>query len=87
MDIIAIISLSLITLINGYWTWQSRKIQNDRDVIKSLQLQLSLKEEAIQQMINAKNELKRQYEHQISKNKHLEGELMTYKKFNKHLKT
>ena len=48
MEALTVISLISITVINGYWTWQSRKIQNDRDVIKSLQIQLSLKEDAVQ---------------------------------------
>lgn len=83
MDI-GILSLVLLTVINGYWTWQGKKVQNDRDVIKALQLQLTLKETAVQEMLEKKNMMKHQYEHQLALNKKLEGEIATYKKFHKH---
>lgn len=73
-----------MAIVNVYWTWQTRKIQNDRDVIKVLQLQISLKDEALKEMKEKKNELKAQYGHQLVINKKLEGELKTYKRFNNH---
>ena len=87
MEALTVISLISITVINGYWTWQSRKIQNDRDVIKSLQIQLSLKEDAVQEMLRKKNEVKKQYEHQVALTKRLEGKIETYEKFHTHPQT
>jgi hypothetical protein len=83
-ELVGLLSLGVITVINGYWTWQSRKVQNDRDVIKALQIQLTLKEEAIEEMRQKKNEIKAQYHHQLALSAKLEGELKTYKEFHKH---
>jgi len=84
MEYFTLGSLLLITLVNVYWTWQGKKIQNDRDIIKALQIQLSLKEEALQEMVKKKNELKTQFGHQLVMNKKLEGEIKIYKAFHNH---
>lgn len=79
-----ILPFALLGIINSYWTWQGRKVQNDRDIIKSLQTQISLKDEAIEEMRQKKNELKMQYGHLLVAHKKLEGELQTYKTFHGH---
>lgn len=81
---ITILSLVLLTVINGYWTWQGKKVQNDRDIIKALQLQLKLKDEAIAQMLEKKNAIKAQFQHQHARIEKLEGQLAAYQRFHNH---
>lgn len=78
------IIISLMTIVNVYWTWQGKKVQNDRDIIKSLQFKLQEKDEIIKDILRKKNELKMQYAHQVNLTKKLEGELKTYRQFNNH---
>lgn len=82
MQEIVIISLIISNIVNWYWTWQGRKIQNDKEIIKSLQIQLGLKESAVQTMRDKKNVIKSQLEHQLSINRKLEGELDAYRRKN-----
>lgn len=76
-----------LTIVNTYWTWQNRKVQNDRDIIRNLEKaiaekneDLARKDEILTQMIRKKNIIKEQYNHLLNKNKVLEGKLHTYNK-------
>lgn len=83
MDV-SLLALAVLTIVNGYWTWQSRKIQNDRDIIRSQQLALDAKDEALKEMVRSKNVLKHQFETQLVLTKKLEGQVETYHKFHGH---
>lgn len=76
----------LITLVNVYWTWQARKLQNRDDTIKWLKAQLELKDKAISDMLRKKNQIKHQYENLLADYKQLQGENTTYKNFHGHPK-
>ena len=79
MDIVLIGNI-LYTVMNMYWTWQNKKIQNDREVIRALQMQLHLKEEAVQDMLESKNQMKSQYHRMLIEHKKLQAEFDTHNK-------
>lgn len=77
----------MLTVVNIYWTWKAKKVQNDRDIIKALQLQIETKDGVINDMVQKKNEIKLQFSHQQELIKKLEGEIKTYKAFHGHKQT
>lgn len=80
----ALITYATLTLINAYWTWQGKRLQNRDETIKMLHEQLALKDITLGEMVKRKNELKYQYNNLLAENKRLHGENTTYRKFHGH---
>lgn len=83
---LATVAYIAIMLVNVYWTWQARKMQNKDDVIKMLRGQLEDKEKYIADLIKKKNEYKHQYNNILAERNKLHGENLTYKNFHGHPK-
>ena len=78
------IGYAVITLMNLYWLWQSKKLQNKDDVIKALKNELELKENAVQVMLESKNQLKHQYSNLLAEIKVLKGQNTVYRRIHGH---